>query len=99
MANDAIDIFDPAAADTLGVMMVVGDARLVTSAGRVRQTDASDQSVPGQVLHDQMHGLQRDGGKSATDGLKDRVRVGVRLMMQMIQHCNALTGGPKSVRP
>lgn len=45
VANDAIDIFDPAAADTLGVMMVVGDARLVTSAGRVRQTDASDQSV------------------------------------------------------
>ncbi len=97
VSNDTVHILDPPTPNALHVMVIILDPRLITSAGRVWETDPADQSLARKVMHDQMDGLQRDRRQAGPDCLKDRLGVGMRLTVKKVQHRDSLTGCSQSV--
>ena len=93
VADNTIDVFDAPALNALNMMMIVFNARFVPCAGGIRQADTTDQTLPGQVLYDQVDGLKGDCRQRGTHGLKDGLGVGMRMMMQKIQNRDALRSG------
>ena len=90
VADDTIDVFDAPAVNALDVVVIVFDARFVPRADRIRQRGPPDQAFSRQVLYDHMDGLKGDCRQRETNGLKDGLGIGMRMMMQKIQHRRAL---------
>ncbi len=93
VANNTIHVFDTSTLNTLDVMVIVFNTRFIPCTGRIRQANATDQTRPGQVLHDQVDSLNGACRQSGTHRLKDSLGIGMRMMMQKIQNRDALRGG------
>jgi hypothetical protein len=90
VADDTIDVLDAPALNALDVVVIIIDARFVPCAGGIRQAATPDQAHSRKVVYDQMDGLKGDCRQQRTNGLKDGLGIGMRMMMQKIQDRRAL---------
>lgn len=90
MADNAVDILDTSALNALDVMMIVLNAGFVSGTRRVRQVDPADEADRREILHDQMNGLYRNRWQGDAHGLKNGFCVRVRMVMQVVENCDAL---------
>jgi hypothetical protein len=96
VADDTIDVFDAPALNALDVVVIIFNARFVPCAGGIRQAATPDQAFSRKVLYDQMDGLKGDCRQRETNGLKDGLGIGMRMMMQKIQDRHALCRSAQS---
>ena len=93
VADDTVHVFDAPALNALDVVVIIFNARFVPCADGVRQAGTPDQAFSRKVLYDQMDGLKGDCWQRGTNGLKDGLGIGMRMMMQKIQNRRALCSG------
>ena len=93
VADDTVDVFDAPASNALDVVVIIFNARFVARADGIRQAGTSDQAFSRKVLYDQMDGLKGDCPQRGTNGLKDGLGIGMRMMMKKIQYRCALWSG------
>ena len=96
VADGAIDVLHPAAADADGVVVVVAHPRLVQGGG-VRWLEAAQHLQVGQVAQHHVDGLRGQFGKLGAGGGEDAFGGGVRVVLDGGQHRQPLLGHPAAV--
>jgi serine phosphatase RsbU (regulator of sigma subunit) len=94
-ADDALDVRDRAAVPAHQVVVVVTDPRLVASH-RARRLDAPSQAGGRERTQHVVDRLVRHVADLLTGAADDRVGVGVRVVVQHLQHGHAGAGDPEA---